>query len=723
MKKLIINFLLIIFILLTALVTILSTKGIETNKFNKFISEKVSKTKNVELDLDLIKFKLDPKELSLFLETDKPKINYRNLQIPVRNIKVYVDFLSLLKSDPRIKKSNLILEELNISQIKELSKIVKPSNFNSLLNNKIKKGKFFSEVEIFLDEKGSLQNFIAKGSVRKLEVELIDNLYLSNTKLNFFADKNDVLIKKIFGEIEGVVISDGDIKLNLENGIKLNSNFTSNINLDEQFFNKYKKLLNKLNLQSKIKNLNGDFNNNFSIDFDNTYKVKNYKININGKIENSKIRLLKPLKNDFLTNAIKEINFSDLQIQTEFTPKKINSNFKGKYSFDNKDFQNMNIENIVKNGVLDLKLNFDYKHRVEINLINYQKSKDKISSISLELKKKNDKIQINEINFKEGKNIINIKGLILKNNIFSSFKEILVKTKNNNFLIINGKKILVSGIKFDATNLIKYFNSQENENKFDNINSEIEVDFKNIKVPMSEKLQNFKLLGQIKKGKFVKISSKGDFGGENFLDITMKKGKQSNKKYLEIYSDLTRPLLTEYSFFDGLSGGKLLFTSIIDDSKSISKLKIEDFKTVNTPGLIKLLSLADLGGLADLAEGDGLSFDLLEINMEKEKNFLKLNEILALGPSVSVLMEGYHDEKGLTSLRGTLVPAKTLNNMISKIPVIGKIVIPKEVGEGLFGISFKIKGPKGKTKTTINPIRTLTPRFIQKIIEKNKTIK
>ena len=723
MKKLIINFLLIIFILLTALVTILSTKGIETNKFNKFISEKVSETKNVELDLDLIKFKLDPKELSLFLETDKPKIYYRNLQIPVRNIKVYVDFLSLFKSDPRIKKSNLILEELNISQIKELSKIVKPSNFNSLLNNKIKKGKFFSEVEIFLDEKGSLQNFIAKGSVRKLEVELIDNLYLSNTKLNFFADKNDVLIKKIFGEIEGVVISDGDIKLNLENGIKLNSNFTSNINLDEQFFNKNKKLLNKLNLQSKIKNLNGDFNNNFSIDFDNTYKVKNYKININGKIENSKIRLLKPLKNDFLTNAIKEINFSDLQIQTEFTPKKINSNFKGKYSFDNKDFQNMNIENIVKNGVLDLKLNFDYKHRVEINLINYQKSKDKISSISLELKKKNDKIQINEINFKEGKNIINIKGLILKNNIFSSFKEILVKTKNNNFLIKNGKKILVSGTKFDATNLIKYFNSQENENKFDNINSEIEVDFKNIKVPMSEKLQNFKLLGQIKKGKFVKISSKGDFGGENFLDITMKKGKQSNKKYLEIYSDLTRPLLTEYSFFDGLSGGKLLFTSIIDDSKSISKLKIEDFKTVNTPGLIKLLSLADLGGLADLAEGDGLSFDLLEINMEKEKNFLKLNEILALGPSISVLMEGYHDEKGLTSLRGTLVPAKTLNKMISKIPVIGKIVIPKEVGEGLFGISFKIKGPKGKTKTTINPIRTLTPRFIQKIIEKNKTIK
>ena len=97
--------------------------------------------------------------------------------------------------------------------------------------------------------------------------------------------------------------------------------------------------------------------------------------------------------------------------------------------------------------------------------------------------------------------------------------------------------------------------------------------------------------------------------------------------------------------------------------------------------------------------------------MEK---FSKINEILALGPSISVLMEGYQDEKGITSLRGLWFSVKTLNKMISKIPVIGNIVVPKEVGEGFFGISFKMKGPKDNIKTTINPIRTLTPRFIQK---------
>ena len=64
----------------------------------------------------------------------------------------------------------------------------------------------------------------------------------------------------------------------------------------------------------------------------------------------------------------------------------------------------------------------------------------------------------------------------------------------------------------------------------------------------------------------------------------MKNDAKNNKKYLEIYSDKTKPFLTEYSFFEGLTGGKLLFTSLIDGDGSNSKLKIENFKVINAPG-------------------------------------------------------------------------------------------------------------------------------------------
>ena len=43
-----------------------------------------------------------------------------------------------------------------------------------------------------------------------------------------------------------------------------------------------------------------------------------------------------------------------------------------------------------------------------------------------------------------------------------------------------------------------------------------------------------------------------------------------------------------------------------------------------------------------------------------------------------------------------MVPAKTLNKFLSKLPIVGDILIPKEIGEGLFGISFKMKGKPGR---------------------------
>ena len=724
MKKIIINsFLLLIFILIV-LAVILSTIGIETNKLNNLIINKVNnKKKNINLSLNSIKFKLDPKELSLFIETQNPKINYNDVLIPAKNVKVYIDFLSLLKSDPKIKKTNLILEELDISQLNKLSIIIKPSNFKSLLNNKIKEGKLISEIQIFLNEQGLLENFIAKGKVKDLKIELLNNLSLSKTNLSFFADKKDILIKNIEGNLENIKISDGDIKLNLDEGIKLNSNFNSEINLNKKSFVKYNKFLNKFKFINNVDNIYGNLNNNFFIFFDKTYKVKDFNYGVSGKINNSKLKLTNPIKNSFLNEQIDEIFLKDISIKSDFTPKKTILDAIGKYSIDNSEFLKLELKNQTENDLFDMELEFDFKNTFALDLINYKKNKDSIANISLDLKKKNENIEIKNLNYFENDNSIKVSNLKIKQNNLISFKRISIKTSNNDFSIQQDKKIYIKGTKFDASNLVKFFSGSKNENRFKNINSEIDIDFKNIKIPLSEKLYDFKLIGLIEKGKFLKISSKGDFGGNNFLDISLKKNKNNNKKYLEIYSDLTRPLLTEYSFFKGLSGGKLLFASIIDDSKSNSKLKIENFKVINAPGVIKLLSLADLGGLADLAEGDGLSFDVLEIDMEKNKNFLKINEILALGPSMSVLMEGYQEESGLTSLRGTLVPAKTLNKIISKIPVIGSIVIPKEIGEGLFGISFKMKGTKGKIKTTINPIRTLTPRFIQKIIDRDKNKK
>ena len=234
MKKIFVNFILLFLVILILFIFVLSTIGVETDKFNKFIINKASETHNISLELNTIKFKIDPEKLSLFLETQNPNINYRNVVIPTKSIKVYIDFLSILKSKPKIKKTNLVLDELDIKELNKLSSLIKPSNFKNILNNNIKQGKLISEIDIFLSDQGRFDDFIARGEIKNLQVEFSNEINLNRTNLSFFADKNDILIKNIFGNFNEIKISDGDIKLNFDSGIKLSSNFNSKINLNKE---------------------------------------------------------------------------------------------------------------------------------------------------------------------------------------------------------------------------------------------------------------------------------------------------------------------------------------------------------------------------------------------------------------------------------------------------------------------------------------------------------
>ncbi len=156
------------------------------------------------------------------------------------------------------------------------------------------------------------------------------------------------------------------------------------------------------------------------------------------------------------------------------------------------------------------------------------------------------------------------------------------------------------------------------------------------------------------------------------------------------------------------------------DGVSTSKLVIDNFKVKEIPALAKLLALASLQGIADLLTGEGIRFTDFEMNFTNQDKLMKIKELYAIGPAISILLEGYIEENKLISLRGTLVPATTINRSIASIPLLGDLLIGKKVGDGVFGVSFKIKGSPKNLETTVNPIKTLTPRFITRTLEKIK---
>ena len=168
---------------------------------------------------------MDIKQFSLFLETNNPKISYRELSIPIKNIKVYIDFISIIKTKPEIYKINFSFIDLNANSLKEISTILKPSNFASFLKNKVKSGKVNFQLELYLDNSNSFENFIARGDVIDLKANIIDDINIENTKFNFFADKSDILLKNIQSNAGPILISDADIKLELLPTLSINTNF------------------------------------------------------------------------------------------------------------------------------------------------------------------------------------------------------------------------------------------------------------------------------------------------------------------------------------------------------------------------------------------------------------------------------------------------------------------------------------------------------------------
>ncbi len=732
MKKIFLTFFSLILLVLTFLVTFLSTKGYETNRFNTLISSKVKDSgENLEVSLEKIKVKLNLKKFNIFLNTNNPKIKYYNVDLPINKIDIYFDFLSIFKKEIYVDRANISFNDLDITNVKKLILRTKPSNFKSFVLNNISKGIVKGSIDLNFLENLKLSSYKINGDLRETDVNFFHKVKADNASFNFIADPNLVLFNDISFNLMGVPVSNGSIRVEKKDTLLIEGALSTDLNSDTEKLSELIELFPNLNLSNKKIKVKGNFLNKFKFNLDKTLKLKDYSYNLTGTLNEAKVDFNKEFKSSFFKQEIKEIFLDKSSVKFDLSKKKESKIFiEGLYKLtENRKHKKYKIENTFNKSASKFNISLDFDEHIIIELLNYEKKEDKIANIDAIFNLGNGEIKIDSANYNEGKSSISLnKFEFNKKNQIKTFKNIKVKTfkegkENNNFEVLFGKKIVIKGKSYDSSNLIKNINNKDKENDilFRGINKEVRISFENIFTKLATSLNNFNLIGKIEKGKFVKISSKSEFSEERYLDISLKKDSNNSKKILEIYSGFAKPLLADFNFFKGIEGGQLLFTSIFDDKTSSSNLQIKNFKVLNAPAFAKLLALADLTGPAVLLSGEGLAFDSLEIKYTDDDNVRTIKEIYAVGPSITILMEGYIENKsGLTSLRGTMVPAKEINKLISKIPVLGDILIGKEIGEGVFGVSFKMKGPPGKIKTTVNPIKTLTPRFITRALEKRK---
>ena len=730
MIKRFIKILSIILFLITLIISYLSLVGVKTEKFNQIIINKISKfNKKIKLDLKDIKFLLDPYNFTVNIITKNPTVLLEGNKLEIKEIKTNISLKPLLFNKFSIDNLKITTKSVKIKNLTLLAKSFKSSIELFLLDRMIKDGSLIADITLEFDEKGDIKkDYQITGFIKNVELNFLNKFKIKNLNLEFDIQRNKYSLTEITSENNEIRLSSPLIEVikNKELFLIMGKILTEKKEFDrDQLRAITANFLKKQNIEKMI------FDSENDISFNLNKKLKINDLEIRSEVNLDQLVIKNNLKNlkKYLPDLEELINFEKHKIIINYNKDNLDIKGNGKILVKDK-FDTINYKvirnnnkfifntktNIKNNKLLIEFLDFKKKENIDAS-VTINGSFEKNSPINfnlISLITKNDKILFKNLNLSRDFKLISIDSFNLNYLTIDEIKNQLFLKKNNSNYNILGKS-------FDATKLINKImnNDDENSSLFDNFNSKITLKINKTYIDKVNFINNLSGVLNFKNNRIEDLNLNSVFPNSKKINISIKTNDK-NEKITKLFTDYPKPLIKRYNFIKGFEEGLLVYQSVTKNGISNVLLTIENFKVREVPVFAKLLSLASLKGIADLLTGEGIRFNDLEMKFSKKKKLTTIEEMYATGPAVSILMDGYIESNKIISLRGTLVPATTINKTIAAIPLLGNILVGKKIGEGVFGVSFKVKGASKDLKTTVNPIKTLTPRFITRTLENIK---
>ena len=726
MKKIIYKIIITFITLLILTVVYLSTIGIQTNKFNSKIINQIKQIEpNIDLTLQEVSAKLDFFNFGLKVETFDSDLLYQDKIIKILNIRTYISLRSIIDKSFALTEVNLSTKSLKIRDLFSFVRLINNNPKIFIAEQFVKDGSITLDIKLEFDNFGKIKkNYKINGFVKKGKINLLKKYDLNKINFIFRVDNENIVFDNLELFLNNKKIFIPKLKAdNLNNGYIIsgvlktpNTNISKNDfdGIVKNYFNKY-----------DIKEISLGSNNNFKFKINKNFKFEDFELKSVIDIYDLQIKNSFQLKN-FFPQINEEIVLKNQKINLEFKDNDLILEGAGEILLQNKlDKFEYNVVKKKSKTIFEGNLTI-IDNPFESKLLNYKKKEN--SELKLAFKFSQGKnIIFDRILLTEEKNNILIKDLLISKNY--EIKDVGVikidfidKENFENKLQINKKKndYKVIGNSFNINNIVEELLSSKTSKKLKFFDKKLRFSFDIKKIFLDQDYITKNLEGFIimKNNEISELDLVSNFTNQKKIKFTIK--TNDDEKITTLFSDNAKPMVNRYKFIKGFDEGSLDFYSVNKKGKTKSTIKIYDFKLKELPILTKILTLASLQGIADLLSGEGIRFSEFEMNFTNKKDLITIDEIYAIGPAISVMLEGYIEKDKLISLRGTLVPATTINKTIGSIPLLGNILVGKKTGEGVFGVSFKIKGPPKNLETSVNPIKTLTPRFITRTLEKIK---
>ena len=736
--------------------------GFHTSNFNDLIQKKFNdQYKKVKLEFKDTRVSLDIKDFAVKFSLNQPKLYHKGDLTNIYQTNFGVGIFSAIKGDYNPKFVEVKFSENSFEKsINLIRDVFLEDGQKGYLDNKVKKGfikgdlKIYNEETLKIEFLGSIKDtsFVISNELPEFQNINADIEYKNNelninissgsaAGLNF--DKSKIFVTEssdsykasldlnLTGKFNSLkefknlkIAALEDVTKNIE---KLSFSTTATNKIDLEFDKKGNLLNTSVKGKADIVNLELDLlqsaypnvlddknrkfkNGKFKVDFDKTNFF------VNGIIFNQNDTLDLKINSDLnkktsKINIISDINF--VNWQKVFKPEYIKGSSKLYVQL------NVNKDQYYFDTRIDIK-----KSLINFSPINFNKLLNDDGQILLKGEIKKNASVLEKVVINAGKNNIELFDLNFDENFsITSLNSIIVNTDKSNFKIISSKKsninhIEITGKKLDAKYIIDSLTSSKPSNVVSKkFNGTISANLDTVDTGTNDDIRDFNLTGTILNGKFTKLDANGVFSNKEKISIKISKNKNGNLTTYML-SDRARPFIAGFSFIKGFEKGKLEFTSE-DLSATFSKGKIiiSDFKIREIPVLAQILSLASVTGILDTLKGEGIRFDNTVIVYENDEKFFTFKDFYGTGPSLGFIVEGrINNLDDFVSLDGNLIPAYEVNRLLSNIPILGQILTGKS-GDGVFGVSFKIKGKDNNFETSINPVRTITPRFVQRFID------
>lgn len=196
----------------------------------------------------------------------------------------------------------------------------------------------------------------------------------------------------------------------------------------------------------------------------------------------------------------------------------------------------------------------------------------------------------------------------------------------------------------------------------------------------------------------------------------------------EISTSNAGAVLRFLDLYTKISGGSINANLVRDDSQVFrGKVSAQNFILLNESRLAQLLRKPKAGEAIpngdevvrtlQTIKTDRAKVDQLQANIEKGPGSLKISKGRLTGGDASAAFDGVvYDRNNRMNIKGTFLPARTLNRMVSKIPIIG-LAFGKGKVNGLLGITFRLSGRFDNPTLRVNPLSIIAPGVFRQLFK------